>query len=118
MLMILKSMTMIIKMSTLRKGNIPIDLNLEHLSTLRKTGTETKANMNEVAKTITLMAAQISNSRNAKTMTMMICGDCTVASTLSLVLCIYDGVRGVTRGQDGLVVVRSDPRVLLEVIRR
>ncbi len=117
MLMILKFMTMITKMSTLR--NTPIDLNLGHLSTARTMDTETKANMNEVAKTITLTAAQISNNKNARTTMMMICGDCTVAGTLPSVLCIYDGVMGVTRGQDGFVCCQGlGPSVPLEVIRR
>lgn len=89
---ILKSMIMTIRMPILPKANIPTALSREHRNTVKKTVTVIKISTIEVAKTSTLMVAQNngnSNNRSTRTMTTMICGDCTVAGEAALFFYAY-----------------------------
>jgi len=87
----LKSMIMTIRMPILPKANIPTGLSREHRSTVKKTDTVIKTSTIEMVKTSTLMVAQNNgnSNRSMRTMTTMICGDCTVAGEATLFFYAY-----------------------------
>jgi hypothetical protein len=83
-------MIMTIKMRTLLKVNIPTGLSLERRNILKKMGMGIKISTIEMGRTSTLMVAQNNgNSKNTRTTTMMICGDCTGAGEAALFFYAY-----------------------------